>query len=589
MRKNNIIKTWLPVVLMAIFTASCAKDEITYLEADIYDTDDDIANTTFDRTVYVEFSTSGDATVSGASSDDMSVTVSGNDVTIVNSGDEVVMYVLSGTTTDGFFKLYSTRKQGITLNGANITNKNGAAINVQGTTSEPNKGKRTFIVVNSDNSLADGTSYTGTPDNEDEKAALFSEGQLIFSGTGSLAVTATGKSGIVSDDYIRISSDLTLNVSSTAGHGIKTNDFIAISSGTIGIAVTADTKKGMNTDGYVSISGGDISINVTGGTAYDSEDGEYKGSAGIKADGYFKISGGNLAITNSGTGGKGISSDSTGSFTGGTITVTTTGSNYGSSGGGGNNPPTPPGMKNSDDDSSVSAKAIKFDGDLTFSGAKVTVNCTAHEGIESKSALNITAGEVYSYSAADDAINSGGDMTITGGYVCGYATSNDGLDANGDCHIKGGVVYAIGSSSPEVAIDANTEQNKQLYVEGGTIVAIGGLEQGSSLTQSCYSASSWSANTWYGLTIGSTIYAFKTPTSGGTPLVVSGSSTPTLQSDVTTSGGTEHFEGIFIENTTISGGTSVSLSSYSGGNGGGQPGGGGNQSGGGNGHGGGPF
>ena len=138
------------------------------------------------------------------------------------------------------------------------------------------------------------------------------------------------------------------------------------------------------------------------------------------------------------------------------------------------------------------------------------------------------------------------------------------------------MVYAIGSSSPEVAIDANTEGGYKLYVEGGTLIAIGGLESGSSLTQSCYSASSWSQNTWYALTVGSNTYAFKTPSSGGTPLGVSGASTPTLASGVTISGGTSYFEGLLYQDVSVSGGSSVSLSSYSGGNGGGWgPGGGG--------------
>jgi hypothetical protein len=153
--------------------------------------------------------------------------------------------------------------------------------------------------------------------------------------------------------------------------------------------------------------------------------------------------------------------------------------------------------------------------------------------------------------------------------VCAYSQGNDGLDANGNCYIKGGVVYAIGSTSPEVAVDANSEGGYQLYLTGGTLVVIGGLESGSSLSQSCYSASSWSQNTWYGLTVGSTAYAFMTPSTGGTPLVVSSSSTPTLQSGVSVSNGTACFENMFYTDASFSGGSSVSLSSYSGGNGGG--------------------
>ena len=188
------------------------------------------------------------------------------------------------------------------------------------------------------------------------------------------------------------------------------------------------------------------------------------------------------------------------------------------------------------------------------------------EGIETKSALTITGGEVASY-AYDDAINSKGDMTISGGYVYAQGQHNDGLDANGNCYIKGGTVYAICSGQPEVAIDANTEGGKKLYVTGGTIVALGGLENGSSLSQSCYQAS-WSSNTWYALTIGNNTFSFKTPSSGGSGLVVSGASQPTLQSGISVSGGTSYFGGLGLVGGSISGGSSVSLSSYTGGNGG---------------------
>lgn len=518
--KKTLFLSLLTVFLFLL--TGCQKDNIVTIDPVMLDdTEDDIANTVFTQTVYVTFSDNGNAEVSDTN-DDFTVSVNGNHVTLVYSGDEYVMYELTGTTADGYFKLYSSRKQALALNGLNLTNPNGAAINIQGTISEPNKGKRTFVVLNGENTLADGTSYSATPTGEDEKGAIFSEGQLIFSGEGSLAVTASGKSGIVSDDY-------------------------------------------------VNINGGTIHVAVSSNVYYDEEDAEYKSTAGIKANDYVKMVSGSLVITHSGTGGKGISCDGNGYFLGGSIRVTTTGSNYGSGGGGGF-----PGGGNNNNSNSKSAKAMKFDGNLVFSGGKVVAQSTAHEGIEAKGTITINGGEIYSYSQSDDAINSGGDFTISGGYVYGQSAGNDGLDANGNCYIKGGVVYAIGSQSPEVAIDANTEGGYKLYLEGGTIIAVGGLESGSSLSQSCYSASSWSQNTWYALTVGSMTYAFKTPSSGGTPLVVSGASTPTLTSGVTASGGTEYFEGLLYEGATVSGGSSVSLSSYTGGNGGGGgPGGGG--------------
>ena len=173
-------------------------------------------------------------------------------------------------------------------------------------------------------------------------------------------------------------------------------------------------------------------------------------------------------------------------------------------------------------------------------------------------------------------------MTISGGLVMAYSTGNDGLDANGNCYIKGGIVYAIGARSPEVAIDANTEERKQLYVQGGTIVAIGGLESGSSLTQSCYSASSVSKNTWYALYSGSDLaFVFKTPSSlSSSTFVVSTGGTASLKSGVTTNGGSAILNNYALSGATVSGGSSVTLSSYTGGNSGGGHGGGGGRPGG---------
>ncbi len=493
-------------VMLVLAAVGCSKDNITTTTEAGTDDDSNIVTT---DTISVVFSGSGNATVSGGSSE-QTVAIDGNGVTIVNSSSNAITYNLSGSTSNGYFKLYSGKKQQIHLNSVSITNPSGAAINVQGAQDGSATGKAVNLVLSGSSTLTDGSSYTNTPDDEDEKAALFSEGQIVISGDGSLTVNAKGKSGIASDDYVNITS------------------------GTITVASTAST--------FVS-------------------NGDTTKVAGIKAKDSFIMTDGTLNVTCSGTGAKGLSGDGTAVFYGGTVEVTVSGNNFGSSSGGG--------WGGSSSSSAVQAKGVKFDGDITFNGGTVVVKCSKHEGIETKGTLTVNGGHIYSYSAADDAINSASTMTINDGYVCAHATSNDGFDANGNCYINGGVVYAIGASSPEVAIDANTESGYKLYVQGGTLVAIGGLESGSTLSQSCYQASSWSKSTWYALTVGSTTYAFKTPTSGGTPLVVSGSSTPTLQSGVTTSGGTSYFEGTMIIGASVSGGSSVSLSSYSGGNSGG--------------------
>ena len=529
--------------------------------------DDNVANTTFARTVKVTFS-GGSATVSGATAD-FTVVTDGAGVTITNNGSEAVIYELSGTSSDGYFKLYSTKKQEILLNGLTLTNKKGAAINNQ-------SHKRTFVVVKGTNTLADGASYTQTPSDEDEKAAFFSEGQLVFSGDGTLTVNATGKAGITSDDYVRFMAAPTVKVTSSAGHGVRGKESIIVSDGTVDVDVSGTGKKGFSSDTLVYIGGGVTTIKTTGSAG--EVDGELTGVAGIKADLRFEMVDGVLHVTSTGTGAKGISGDNVAYFKGGTVTVDVTGANYGTSSSGGFGPGGggwggwPGGGQggSSSSDNSVASKGIKFDGNLYISGGKITVKSAKHEAIEAKGVIQVTGGEVYAYSS-DDAINSGGDFTLDGGAVYAQSTGNDALDANGNFYIKGGIVYAIGTRSPEVAIDANSEAQKKLYLTGGTVIAVGGLESGASLSQTCWSAGTVKTNTDYALydKDGKVLGAFKTPSTGNLTLVLSAPSLNSVKYGVTVSGGTTLFNGAYTDGASVSGGSGCSLSSYtSGGHGG---------------------
>ncbi|MBQ7272885.1 MAG: carbohydrate-binding domain-containing protein [Bacteroidales bacterium] len=545
--------------------------------------DDDISNTTFTRLVTVTYSSSG-ASVSGYSAvaDVMNVSVSGAQVTITYTGSENVVYKLTGSSSNGFFKLYSSKKQALWLSGLSLTCTSGAAINNQ-------SGKRTFVYVDGTNTLADGSSAAySTSSDEDMKGVLFSEGQLCFSGSGSLTVTANNKqskSGIISDDYVRVLGSPTIKVTagSSAGHGIRGKEYVQLSNGTLNVSTSAAMKKGIGSDGYVLVENGTHTITVTGGVAYDSDDAEYKGTAGIKADNYFGMTGGTVTITNSGAGGKGIAAGSydyvsTNStaisdsyMTGGTLKVTTTGS----------------------ESNDVSSKAIKigykqksgnsylYGGNFKVSGGSIVASASKSETIETKGTLTVTGGEIYSTSSADDAINSYGNMTISGGYVYAYTTKGDAMDANGNLTLSGGYVFAVTTAgNPEVALDANTEGGAKLIINSGaTVVAYGGLENNYSASQTVYSMSG-TAGSWNALYNGSSfIAAFKTP-SGLSSFAVSAPSLSKGYKGVSV-GSTTYCNGIWAT-SGISGGTAVSLSSYSGGG----QGGGGNQGGGGPGGGG---
>ena len=497
------------------------------------DEEDALENNSFTTEVNIDMSNPTAFTENG-----VEVTVNGGHITANHSSTKNICYVLSGTTTNGSFTVVGDKKYEVKLNNVNITNPDSAALNLL-------SGKRAYIMLvdGTSNTLSDGTGGS-------QKGALYCKGKLLFNGSGKLSVTGNTNNAIHSADYIVFRKGNNIYANSTANHGIKANDGIFINGGIINVEVSAEAAKGINCESNIIVNGGRTTVITTGGGTYDTEDNEAKGAACIKADSAFTINAGELWLKSTGSGGKGINVDTEANFTGGNVYIVTEGGQY----------------KSNNDTSSP--KGIKADGNINISGGAIWVRTNGYngEGIETKSTMNISGGEVASY-AYDDAINSKSDMTITGGYVYAQGKNNDGLDANGNIYIKGGLIYAICSGSPEVAIDANTEGGKKLYLTGGTVVAVGGLENGSSLSQACYQASSWSKNTWYTMTYDSNTFSFKTPSSGGSGLVVSSAATPTLSSGTTISGGSSVFGGIGIMSGTISNGTSVSLSSYTGGSG----------------------
>lgn len=536
-----------------------------------------------------------DPTVNGAHvSVVQSLTASSEDV----EEPEEITYILSGQTTDGEFSLTGSYKCTLSLAGLSLTNPSGAAINVA-------NGKRIKISAkkNTENTLTDGTDGSQT-------GCIYSKGQIHLQGNGTLNVVGKTKHAIKSGDYIAI-KNLTLNITGAVADGISCNEYFLMESGSVSIsgvgddgiqcdldgttstgettdhededsgniyleggtlkvAATATASKGIKATGVLNINENSEATTVTitnSGGADTSDETDISSSACLKSDKAIVIAGGTLTLTNTGQGGRAINSDGTLTISGGTINAQAQGSNYGSSGGGGGGRPGGGGGWPGGGDSSSPhkyAKGVKADGNITISGGTLNVYSKNHEGMESKGTITVSGGEVYA-EASDDAINAASHLTISGGRVCGYSTGNDGLDSNGNMYIKGGLVYGICKGSPEVALDANTEGGYKLYLTGGTLIAIGGIEKGSSLTQSCYQASSWTKNNWYALTVGDETVAFKTPASGGSGIVVSGASKPSMKSGVTVSGGTSIFGGMGLLDGTVSGGSTVSLSSYSGG------------------------
>ena len=93
-------------------------------------------------------------------------------------------------------------------------------------------------------------------------------------------------------------------------------------------------------------------------------------------------------------------------------------------------------------------------------------------------------------------------------------------------------------------------------------MAVGGIEGGSSLSQAIVSTTSWAKKTNYALYDGDTLlFAFRTPQSGGSSLVLShaglkSGSSYQLKSAVSFSEGTPYFEGWYVDAPLVSGGSS---------------------------------
>lgn len=429
-------------------------------------TGDDLSEQTFTKTIVITYNQS-QVTVEGVA-DSVSIATEGALVTVTSEATEIE-YILRGSTENGNLKIYSTEKFKLTLDGVSLMAQSSSAINIQ-------TKKKVFVeLVNGTTSnLSDGATYQ-TASGEDEKACLFSEGQLIFCGSGVLNVSSQTHHGICSDDYVTISDACEINVTQSGKDGIHANDFVSIAGGTTtltnvgsdGIDVdagyfimtagklTATTSaagaKVVKSAGNIYINNGTLSLKATGGAEYDSEDRDYKTSACLKADSSIVIRGGTIEAQSSGVGGKGLSADMNINVSGGSVSAISTGSS-GTSG---------------------SAKGIKADGNIVISGGAVYAKSSSHEGMEAKGTLEIQDG-VVEVEASDDAINSASHMTISGGRVYAHSTGNDGLDSNGNLYIKGGVVVAYGSGQPECGIDANDEQNYHLYITGGYVFGIGG-------------------------------------------------------------------------------------------------------------------
>lgn len=383
--------------------------------------------------------------------------------------------VIKGKSEDGGLKVYGENKFKLLMDGVELTSKRGPAINSQCK-------KRMYVHLNQGTtnqltdvaSYSDDTYYLDSSADEDRKGCFFSEGNLIFSGTGVLVVTGKYKHGIVTDGYFWMRPGVSLVVTEAAKNAIHVkgddddNIGVYIGGGLIYTHVSSIAGKGIKTDLHVEVAGGKLLLNTSGDSEYDADENDTSSAAGIKTDGDVRISGGTLILKSTGTGGKGLNVDGNLFISGGEIIAATAGGKYTYS-----------------SSLTSSPKGVKADGDITISGGKLNISVTGKsdgsEGLESKATLTVSGGEVYVY-AYDDAINAASAINVTGGKVYAYARNNDGIDSNGTMTVSGGLVIGVGTSSPEGGIDI--DNSSRFKINGGTVIGLGGTLQSSPSTSS---------------------------------------------------------------------------------------------------------
>lgn len=513
--------------------------------------------------------------------------VGGNVNVIAASGINNIEYILTGKSAVGGLNMSSTTPATFVLNGVNITNNGGAAINITG-----GQTHTFFSSARSQNSLTDGTASTLT-------GALQSDGKIIFSGTGKLSVTGVKRHGILTTKAIEVQSSAitvtsaandglhsegfimsggsvtvagstsdgvdagdapvsvsggTLNVTSNSVDvkALKTgNNTITITGGSINLNVSGNASKAMSAKGIITISAGTIGLNLSGAPVLSASGSGFDPSycSGIKSDVAININGGTLNIqtTAAAAGAKGISSDTDVNITNGQINITTAG--------GGANYINPLGVADS-----YSTTGITADGNINVSGGTLTMVNSGADGkaFSADNNISVTGGTigVTNSGASGKGLKADGNITIAGGTTTvnlsgatvlvptGLGVDPSfpgGLRALGSITVNSGSVSVTGTAAATGARGLSADG--AINVNGGTI-AVSVAGNGANYTNASgvadsYSAAAFSSDTSITIT-GGAITTASSGTGGkglksdGTITINNATSAPTV--NLTTTG-----------------------------------------------------
>ncbi len=380
-------------------------------------------------TVYITYNGSSVEVINPFSNNGVTVSTSSANVT-VNSTMVNVPYVVSGTSSNGSFTIYSTSPFYLALNSLSLTSTSTAAINLASNVN-------TTLALRGTSTLADGA-------NSSLNAALYAAGSLTIGGSGTMRITGNAKHGIAMEgtmtvnsgtitildtdsDGIHGSSNLTwnggtLDIVSAGSDGLDFSGTMTINDGVLTINTTAESQRCIKVTNAFTMTGGALHLIINGNDC-----------KAIKGDADINISGGTVDVQISGTGSHGISSD-TDVVIGGTADITVV-------------------------SSSQDGKCIKSDGTVHVNGGtlELTHSGDISKGITATSDVTITGGDItitasgstileninnQNVPAYCTAIKSDTDINITGGtFHITLPTTNHGgkaISADGNLTINDG-------------------------------------------------------------------------------------------------------------------------------------------------------
>ncbi len=330
--------------------------------------------------VYVEYNGTTATVTNPYPATEVIVTVSEAKVTITSLSSSNITYCLSGTANPGRFAIESTTTPTILLNGVNLTNPTGKAMDLT-----CDDGIILEIADGTTNSLCDGSE-------SDKKAALMSNSDLLVHGEGTLTVTGLVQHAVKVKGQFNMNSG-NIVIASAVLDGIHTEGLL-IQGGNINVQSCGDDALTSELDGYIN--GGDITITS------DSED-----INAISADSTLVINGGNINITTTGVSSNCIKADKALTINGGTFTLNHSGN---------------------------VSKGIKSNSDITITDGDITIVSSGNTVLEVVNNQNVP-----SYCTA---IKSDTDINISGGSInITLPTSNHGgksISADGNVTISGG-------------------------------------------------------------------------------------------------------------------------------------------------------